>query len=93
MRDARFEWDDRKAKSNLRKHDVSFAMARLAFDDPRVVERLDLDEIDEDRLLLTGLAGELLLTVCFVDRPPRIRIISARKANQHETTEYNNQNT
>jgi uncharacterized DUF497 family protein len=29
-----FEWDEAKAKSNSRKHGVSFELARLAFADP-----------------------------------------------------------
>jgi hypothetical protein len=35
------------------------------FDDPNAIERLDLDEPDEDRELITGLVGDVLLTVCF----------------------------
>jgi uncharacterized DUF497 family protein len=88
MRDHRFELDDRKAASNLRKHGVSFELARAVFDDPRKIERLDLDEPDGDRYLLTGLAGARLLTVVFVERGTRIRIISARKATMHEQDDY-----
>jgi uncharacterized DUF497 family protein len=33
-------------------------------------------------MLLTGLANDVPITVCFVERNRRIRIISARKANQ-----------
>ena len=35
---------------------VTFEAARLAFADPRAIDRLDLDETSEDRMLLTGLA-------------------------------------
>jgi uncharacterized DUF497 family protein len=80
MRDGEFEWDDIKARRNARAHGVTFEVARRAFTDPRLIERLDPDEPDEDRLLLTGLAGDVLLTVCYVERGRRIRIISARKA-------------
>jgi uncharacterized DUF497 family protein len=31
-----FEWDDKKAAANLVKHNVSFVVAREAFDDPLV---------------------------------------------------------
>ena len=92
MRDAKFEWDDRKAKQNLREHYVSFELARLAFDDPHAIDRLDLDETDEDRFLLTGLVGDILLTVCFTERGKRRRIISARKATQREQEDYNGAN-
>ena len=30
----RFEWDARKARSNIAKHGVSFELAMTAFDDP-----------------------------------------------------------
>ena len=90
MRDANFEWDDRKAASNLRKHGVAFEHARAVFADPRGFDRPDFDEVDEDRFLITGLAGNQLLTVVFVHRGVRIRVISARKATRNEQDEYNN---
>jgi uncharacterized DUF497 family protein len=56
---------------NAKEHRVTFEAARRAFDDPRAIDCLDLDEPDEDRMLLTGLANDVLLTVCFVEtRPP-----------------------
>ena len=92
MRDDEFEWHDKKAKQNAREHGVTFDVARHAFKDPRLIERLDPDEPDEDRMLLTGFAGDILLTVCYVERGPRTRIISARKATQREQDEYNDAN-
>ncbi len=58
MRDDDFEWDDKKARRNVRAHGVTFDIACRAFEDPRLIERLDPDEPDEDRMLLTGLAGD-----------------------------------
>jgi uncharacterized protein len=89
MRDDQFEWDDRKAARNALQHRVTFEAARLAFSDPRAIDRLDLDETAEDRMLLTGLANNVLLTVCFAERGRRIRIISARKATKREQDDYN----
>jgi uncharacterized DUF497 family protein len=91
MRDEQFEWDDRKAARNGKEHRVTFELARLAFADPLAIDRLDLDETDEDRMLLTGLANDVLITVCFVERGHRIRIISARKATRREQNDYNTQ--
>ena len=42
-------------------------------------------------MLLTGLANDVLLTVCFAERGQRIRIISARKATKREQDDYNRQ--
>jgi hypothetical protein len=92
VREDEFEWDDKKARRNVREHGVSFEAARRAFEDPRLIERLDPDETEEDRMLLTGLAGDVLLTICYVERARRIRIISARKATQREQDEYNDAN-
>src|ERR1700739_3344878 len=92
MRDGEFEWDDRKAKRNERLHGVTFDLARLVFEDPNAIDRLDLDEPDEDRELITGLVGDVLLTVCFVERKQRKRIISARKATYREQIDYNEAN-
>ena len=89
MRDAEFEWDDRKAKQNERHHAVTFELARLVFDDPNAIDRLDLEESDEDKQIITGLVGDVLLTVCFVERGHRKRIISARKATNREHIDYN----
>ena len=92
MRDDAFEWDDRKAAANVRKHGVTFELARLAFDDRKSVEQLDSDETDEERWLWTGRAGRQLIVVCFAHRGPRKRIISARRANKNESEDYFSQN-
>jgi uncharacterized DUF497 family protein len=59
----------------------------------RATERIDLDEPDEDRELITGLVGDVLVTVCFVQRGHRKRIISARKATYREQNDYNKANS
>jgi len=71
---------------------VTFELARLVFDDPNAIDWLDLDETEEDRVLIAGLVGDVLLAVCFVLRGGRKRIISARKATFHEQDEYNKAN-
>ena len=77
-----------RAARNARQHQAAaFEAARLAFADPRAIDRLDLDETSEDRMLLTGLANDVLLTVCFAERGRRIRIIAAeRQRNVSKTT-------
>ena len=71
---------------------MTFELARLVFEDPNAIDRLDLDEPGEDRELITGLVGDVLLTVCFVERGRRKRIISARKATKREQVDYNEAN-
>jgi hypothetical protein len=88
MKSDRFEWDDRKAASNRRKHGVSFEEARAVFADRHGFERLDPEEMGEERLLLTGTAGWRLLTAVFAYRGGRVRIVSARKATRNEQSSY-----
>ena len=60
----KFEWDDAKAASNIRKHGIDFEDARLVFDDFGALEAPDDSmEYDEERFIITGLANEKLLTV------------------------------
>lgn len=92
MRDASFEWDDRKAAANLKKHEVSFLEAELVFEDLDAVDRDDPDP-DEERTVRIGRAGPALLVVVYTEREgrdgiSRFRIISAREATSHEETIY-----
>lgn len=88
----RFEWDDRKAAANLRKHGVSFDEAKSVFFDERAKLIDDPDHSDdEDRFVLLGMSGTLrLLLVCHCYRSEGnvIRIISARKAISKESKSY-----
>lgn len=87
MQDDRFEWDDRKAASNLRKHRVSFEGARRVFVDPLSFDDPD-DDLGEVRWLKVGMARDVLLAVVYTERNARIRIISARKADPDEQDRY-----
>jgi uncharacterized DUF497 family protein len=49
----RFEWDDRKARSNLSKHGVSFEEASTAFGHPNSLTIADpIHSEQEDRFIL-----------------------------------------
>ncbi len=88
----RFEWDDRKAAANAKKHGVSFEEAKSVFVDERakLIDDPDHSE-DEDRFVLLGLSSALrLLLVCHCYRSESkvIRIFSARKATAKESESY-----
>lgn len=73
-----FEWDERKACDNLAKHSVSFDLAKEVFDDPRLVLAADAAHSgSESRYFAFGQAGGGILTVRFVVRDERVRIIGA----------------
>ena len=94
MRDAEFEWDDRKAARNATVHGVGFDVARLAFDDGFAVVRADRrQDYGEDRALLLGMVDNRLLAVVYTLRGERIRIISARTAEPREKRRYHEENS
>ncbi|MGL4229870.1 MAG: BrnT family toxin [Casimicrobium sp.] len=86
----RFEWDEVKAASNLRKHGVSFEEAATVFSDPLAYTFDDPDHsIGERRLLTFGFSlSARLLVVGHAERGRAIRIINARKATRHERGIY-----
>ena len=87
-----FIWDPKKAKSNIKKHGVSFEEARSVFFDENAIEFFDEPHSDEgDRFLLLGLsfhARLLLVCHCYRENEETIRIISARKATKSESKHY-----
>ncbi len=87
-----FEWDERKAAANLKKHGVRFEEAKSAFYDERAKLIADPDHSeDEDRFILLGLSAALRVLVvchCYLSDPGVIRIISARKASSREMHSY-----
>ncbi|MSQ59361.1 MAG: BrnT family toxin [Betaproteobacteria bacterium] len=82
----KFEWDDQKAASNLRKHGVSFDEAVSVFADGLALTFADTDRFEsEDRSRTYGISNKgRLLVVVHTERHNNVRIISARKATQYE---------
>jgi len=73
-----FEWDNEKARSNQRKHGISFSLAQFAFLDERRVILEDLDHSnDEKRYYCLGKVGGGIMTVRFTYRNTKIRIFGA----------------
>ncbi|PIR22552.1 MAG: hypothetical protein COV44_07355 [Deltaproteobacteria bacterium CG11_big_fil_rev_8_21_14_0_20_45_16] len=90
----KFDWDPEKAKANLSKHKISFALATTVFDDPIHLSIPDPDWKGEERWVSIGMASNTqTLVVVHTDRlriaeEEVIRIISARKATRKERKEY-----
>ena len=85
-----FEWDEKKAKINKRKHGITFEDASTAFADELSITIDDpAHSEDEDRLILIGQSKKFkTLVVIHVERRESIRIISARKATKQEQKFY-----
>jgi uncharacterized DUF497 family protein len=91
MSQIRFEWDPRKAKSNAKKHGVSFEEARSVFFDEQALFLEDPQPLqEEERFILLGVSASirLLVVVHALRERDVIRIISARKATRSETRQY-----
>ncbi|MEP7039291.1 MAG: BrnT family toxin [Acidobacteriota bacterium] len=90
-----FEWNIRKAKSNVRKHKISFERAATIFRDPNLLSIPDEEHSEsEERWLTIGLDENGILLVIshtfkdFSETVYKIRIISARKATTVEEKQY-----
>ena len=92
MKDLRYEWDERKNRSNQRTHGVAFEEARSSFLDENARLVVDPDHSDdEDRFILVGLSIRLRLLVvshCYRESERVVRILSARKADPSERRDY-----
>ena len=85
-----FEWYPPKAKSNLRKHGVSFEEAKSIFGDRNFLDFPDREH-SEDELRFIGIGRsekDRLLFLNFTMRGEVIRIISARIAESWERRVY-----
>jgi len=85
-----FEWDEKKAVSNLKKHGVSFIEAATVFLDPLSITVVDSEHsVEEYRFLDVGLSDKgRLLVVSYAERSFHIRIISSRPALPVERKAY-----
>lgn len=92
MSELSFEWDSKKATSNLSKHGVAFEEAMTVFLDEAALVIPDPDHSkDEERFIIMGQSRKLRMLVvvhCFRQARSSIRIISARKAGTKEQKPY-----
>jgi uncharacterized DUF497 family protein len=92
MSGLRFNWDQRKSRTNQTKHGISFEEARTAFYDENARVAQDPDHSGhEDRFVLLGLSTALRVLVvrrCYRESDEVIRIISVRKATRKEQDEF-----
>ena len=83
------EFDSAKARSNLRKHGVSFSHAEQALRDDMAFTVEDSEAPGEQRFVTLGMdAFGRVLVVVHTQRDERTRVISARKASSGEARRY-----
>lgn len=83
-----FEWDESKRLENLRKHGLDFGDCWRVFSGPWTF-RLDVRfDYGEPRYQAFGMVHDRVVAVAYVERRNLIRVISMRKATQHEKTQF-----
>lgn len=92
IEEIRFEWDNNKARENLKNHKVSFDEAKTVFYDPNAILIADPEHSEEEeRFIILGLSNKsnmLIVCHCYREREEVIRIISSRKATTNECKQY-----
>jgi hypothetical protein len=85
-----YEWDEKKARANLKNHKVSFEEGATIFDDLFHATIPDIEHsIDEDRYISIGMSVKgRMLVVVHTERGETTRIISCRKATSDEREKY-----
>lgn len=83
-----FEWDERKAAANLKKHGVDFADAALVLFDDLALTTQDPGDYGEERFATVGHDPLGRILVVYTWRERRARIISARSAAPAERRRY-----
>jgi len=90
----RFDWDEKKNRSNQKKHGVSFEEAQTVFFDEGAIEFDDPDHSQQEaRFIILGRSFRLRVLIvchCFRASESIIRIITARKATKRERSYYTN---
>ena len=86
----KFEWDEKKAFSNKKKHGVSFCEAVTVFGDTLAITFSDPEHsIIEERFITFGFSElNRLIVVAHTEGKGRTRIISARIATRQERKIY-----
>ncbi len=90
-----FEWDFKKAKTNILKHKISFEDATEVFKDKNMISIFDQKHSDDEERWITIGLDEKTRTLVVIhtyasmnDNSIKIRIISARKATIEEQKMY-----
>ena len=90
-----FEWDFKKAKTNISKHKISFEDATEVFRDKNMISIFDQKHSDDEERWITIGIDEKTRTLIVIHtylsigkRETKIRIISARKATMKEQKTY-----
>ncbi len=84
----KFEWDESKRLSNIRKHGIDFSDVPVVFNGLIVTVEDERFDYGEQRFVTFGLLQGYLVAVVHTESYDYIRIISTRKATKNEQKTY-----
>ena len=88
----RFEWDEEKRKSNLKRHGLDFVDALKAFTAPMLTTLDDREDYGKERWIGVSMLDARIVVIVFAERYENddeiVRVISLRKALKHERSQY-----
>jgi uncharacterized DUF497 family protein len=80
----RFEWHERKRRSNLKTHGLDFRDAPRVFEGPTFTFEDDRFRYEEQRFMTLGFLGGVTVSIVHTESEDLIHVISFRKATRHE---------
>ena len=83
-----FVWDERKRKSNIKKHGFDFIDAEQVFNGATFTIVDDRLNYHEDRFITLGMLEDVVVVIAHTEEEDIIRIISIRKATKNEQKIY-----
>ncbi|MCI0525366.1 MAG: BrnT family toxin [Acidobacteria bacterium] len=85
----KIDWDEKKNRTNIKKHGFDFADAEEVFDGPMYIAPDTREDYGEDRWIGIGDFRGRIVVIAFAESSDdTIRIISMRKALKHERKYY-----
>jgi uncharacterized protein len=79
-----YTWDEAKRKSNLRKHRLDFADAKIVFSNLTLTFEDNRFNYEDERFITMGLLDSEVVIIAHTEQEETTRIISMRKATKHE---------
>jgi uncharacterized DUF497 family protein len=80
----RFEWDETKRRSNIRRHGIDFVDAEEVFAGETITFLDDRYDYGETRFLTFGLLWGEVVAIVHIETDKVIRVISVRRASKDE---------
>ena len=85
----KFEYDDNKSNTNMKKHGIDFDEAKALWEDDNLLE-VPLPFNEESRHLCVGKIYNKHYSAIITYRGKSIRLISVRRSRKEEITNYEN---